>query len=48
MDWWDWFVRKGRAGDVVYGRSYWSTAHAGRTMHVIRGELQTIGLDGVE
>ena len=32
MDWWDWFVRKGRAGDVVYGRSYWSTARAGRTM----------------
>lgn len=47
-DWWDWFVRPDRLGRVTYGRAYWSTAWAGRTMYVTRGEVPTIGLDGVE
>lgn len=47
-DWYDWFVRADRLGRVTYGRAYWSTARAGRTMYVTRGEVLTIGLDGVE
>lgn len=46
-DWWDWFVRPGRAA-VVIGRAYWSTSRAGRTRYVARFEVETIGLDGVE